>query len=138
MYIYSSYLTATKELKKQNLLFAGSVVINLTLNWIFISQLGTIGAAVAALITQTGTTIGLILITQSVVKDKIDMILGVRSVLYLIILCGLAWGLYRVALHWMVEAGMFFALALIAAFFMRLLHLQSFLELLKKRQQIQD
>ena len=44
MYIFSSYLTAMRKLARQNILFTGSVILNLVLNFILIPKWATIGA----------------------------------------------------------------------------------------------
>ena len=52
-YIFGTYLVATDRLKRLNILFLASLVLNFTLNILWIKEQGAVGAAKATLITQS-------------------------------------------------------------------------------------
>jgi O-antigen/teichoic acid export membrane protein len=52
MYIYGTLLTANGSLKRMNIIFTGGLVLNVTMNWILIPDMGAAGAAVATCTTQ--------------------------------------------------------------------------------------
>ncbi len=138
MYIFSSYLTAMFELRRQNILFITSVLINISLNLYMIPKWGTVGAAITALITQSFTTIGLIFLGQSHLKEKTDLKRLSNILIYFGILAAGGWILESSTLPWPVEIGMFLFVAVFAGFLFRLLQWESFRELISKRQQISE
>ena len=135
MYIFSSYLTAVFELRRQNILFITSVVINISLNLYMIPKWGTVGAAITALITQSITTIGLILLGQAHLKEKTDLKRLTDILSYFTILGTSGWILESSSLPWMVEIGIFLLIAIFAGFLFRLLQWNSFRELIAKREE---
>jgi O-antigen/teichoic acid export membrane protein len=136
MYIYSSYLTAIRELKKQNTLFIGSVLMNIILNFLLIPTWGTVGAAVAALATQTMTTAGLIIISQIVLHEKIAFSVAIRAVGFYILLVVIAFLLSRTNVQWTFAVLLFIGIAVGAAFGLRLLQWKSLLDVIRRREQL--
>ena len=136
MYIFGSYLTAMHQMRHQNILFGFSVALNLVLNFVLIPKWGTKGAATSALITQSVTTIGLIILTQGKLKLKPDLPYLLKAGSYFTILAGSAWILETSILPWMLEMMMFCFVAVITAFLFRLLQWSSFAELIRKREEI--
>jgi O-antigen/teichoic acid export membrane protein len=136
MYIFSSYLTAMKQMNQQNKLFVISVLINLGLNFILIPMWGILGAAVTMLITQTVTTLGLIFLSHNFLREKLNVSIALRSVIYIFILIGAGYFLEGLQLSWLVEITCFSFIALLAAFLLKLLQWQSFLDVIRKRQQV--
>jgi len=136
MYIFSSYLTAVYELRKQNILFITSVLINISLNLYMIPRWGTVGAAITALITQCFTTFGLIILGQSHLKEKTDVIRLMNILIYFGILIASGWILESSTIPWIVEMGMFLFVALFAGFLFKLLQWGSFRDLIEKRDEV--
>lgn len=135
MYIFGSYLTAMKQMSRQNKLFVISVSINLVLNFILIPLWGIQGAAVTMLITQTVTTAGLIILSHHFLREKLNVTIAIRSAIYIVALISLGYFLEILQLPWVVEISCFGALALFAAFLLKLLQWQSFLDVIRKRQE---
>lgn len=69
-YIYGTLLTANGSLKKLNIMAAGGLVLNLTLNFILIPNYKADGAAVATLVTQIVTALAQVIIAMKVFKYK--------------------------------------------------------------------
>lgn len=136
MYIFSSYLTAVFELRKQNILFMCSVVISIGLNILLIPEYGTVGAAITALITQCITTAGLIIIGQSHLREKTDLKRVFNTIIYFIILAVSGWVLESTTLPWYIEIGMFLFVSMFSAFLFKLLQWDEFMQLLKKREKL--
>jgi len=136
MYIFSSYLTAVFELRKQNQLFIISVLINISLNLFMIPRWGTVGAALTALITQSFTTTGLIILGQYHLKEKTDLKRLLNILVYFGILVASGWILESTTIPWMIEVGMFLFVAVFGAFVFKLLQWDSFRQLILKRQEV--
>ncbi len=134
MYIFSSYLTAVFELRKQNMLFMSSVVISIGLNLLLIPKYGTVGAAITALITQSITTAGLIIIGHSHLKEKPDLSRFMRIILFFAVLGVGGLLLESISLKWYLEIGLFLFLSLLSAFLFKLLQWNEFMQLLKKKE----
>ena len=135
MYIFSSYLTAVFELRKQNILFIISVVVSISLNLYMIPKWGTVGAAITALVVQSFTTIGLIFLGQSHLKEKADIKRLINIFIYFGILGIGGWLLASSSIPWLVEMGMFLFVAVFAGFLFKLLQWNSFRELIAKREE---
>jgi O-antigen/teichoic acid export membrane protein len=136
MYIFSSYLTAVGELRRQNILFVTSVLISISLNIYVIPRWGTVGAAITAFITQGFTAIGLIILGQMHLKEKTDLKRLTDILSYFGILATSGWILESLNIPWMVEIGMFLFIAVFAGFLFRLLQLDSFMQLIRKREEV--
>ena len=131
VYIFGSYLTAMRQMGPQNKLFIGSVVLNLALNFILISQWGIRGAAAATLITQGLTTAGLIYLSHGFLKENLNKSLVIKSIIYFVILISTAWLIKMTPVIWWIELVMFCIVGLIAAFMLKLLQWQSFYQLVR-------
>lgn len=135
MYIFSSYLTAMKQMGHQNKLFVFSVIINLGLNFVLIPRLGILGAAITMVITQTITTAGLIFLSHQFLSEKMNVSLAIRSGIYMVVLITAGFFLESFPLQWVVEITFFCVIALVAAFLLKLLQWESFIDLVRKRQE---
>ena len=60
IYIFSTLLTAGERLKAMNRIFIAGLVIDLTLNLLLIPEYKAMGAAIAALTTQTFVAVGMV------------------------------------------------------------------------------
>lgn len=136
MYVYGSYLTAVGELGKQNRLFIFSVIISILLNVFVIPRWGVAGAAITSLITQSFTTLGLILIGHFHRKDVINLRRIMAIFLYLLVLVAAGWILTSMSFPWVIEILMFIGIALTAGFLTGLLELKGFLDLIKRREKL--
>lgn len=71
-YIYGTLLTANGSMKWLNILAAGGMILNITLNLIFIPKYQAFGSASASLVTQVLTACIQVFIVQRVFKFKFD------------------------------------------------------------------
>jgi O-antigen/teichoic acid export membrane protein len=134
MYIYSSYLTAVGQLRRQIHLFLISVIISIGLNFILIPQYGTVGAAMSALMTQGFTAAGLVLMGARQLDLGIDRKQLLIKFGYFLILAVSAWLLASRVLPWMIGLSIFLCLAIVYGFLFRLMNVGSFIDLLKRRE----
>ncbi|MEP6793109.1 MAG: oligosaccharide flippase family protein [Saprospiraceae bacterium] len=136
MYIFSSYLTAVSELRRQNILFIASVVISISLNVFMIPTYGTVGAAITALIVQSFTTAGLIILGQSHLKEKLDIRRLSTILIYFFILGSSGWIFESTILPWIYEIVLFMFVAVFAGFLFKLMQWDSFRQLIIKREEV--
>ena len=134
MYIYSSYLTAVGELRRQIKLFLISVIISIGLNFILIPRYGTVGAAICALVTQGVTAAGLVMMSSRHLDQVIDWKRLLLKLSYILTLTVSAWLLASTGLPWMMGLSIFLCLAILGGFLFRLMNLGSFIDLIKKRE----
>ena len=133
MYIYSSYLTAMRELNKQNILFTVGVVLNIALNLILIPRIGVKGAAITSVITQSIIAIGLVFLTYRNLKFNLDLKTVLGSLGYILIVVVAAWFFRESDMHWMREMVSFVGISILIAFGLKLLRWKEFMELIGKR-----
>lgn len=138
MYIFSSYLTAVAELRKQNILFIIAVVISISLNLYMIPIYGTVGAAITALITQTFTSAGLVLLGQLQLKEKVDLQRLFNVGIFFVILIAAGWILQSTSFPWPYEIILFLFVAVFSGFLFKLLQWDSFRQLIRKRAEITE
>ena len=133
MYIFSSYLTAVFELRKQNMLFLAAVAINIGLNVYLIPRHGTIGAAIAALITQVFATTGLIWIGRRHLQQKPDVRRTICIAGYILLLVLGGWLLASLGLLWMIEISFFLLIAVAGGFLFGMLDIHAFKNMILRR-----
>ncbi len=80
-YIFGTALTANGSLKALNWMAVGGVVLNISLNLLFIPQLEAYGAAIATLITQSLTALAQLILAYSIFHFKVNvkLLLGMIS-----------------------------------------------------------
>lgn len=137
MFIYGSYLTAMGKMRKQNLLFACSMILNITLNLLFIPRYGITGAAAIALLTQILATCGLILISNNELDRSPDGKILIKAAAYFIVLIVAGIALLQIDMHWQIEILLFGVTATATAFLLDLLNWNSFAELIRRRQYLE-
>ncbi len=133
MYIFSSYLTAVFELRKQNMLFMCAVVINIGLNVLLIPKYGTIGAAIAALVTQVFATTGLILIGRKHLNQRLDPRRTLFILAYILMLVSGGWLLQKLDMHWVIEISIFLIVAVVGGFLFGMLDIHAFKNMILRR-----
>ncbi len=90
-YIFGTLLTANGSLKQLNLMAAGGMILNVTLNLLLIPELKALGSAYASMITQLLTGFAQLLIACTVFRLKIPVSFLVKLVVFVLftILSGL-------------------------------------------------
>jgi O-antigen/teichoic acid export membrane protein len=130
MYVYGSYLTAHRQLAKQNAWFAIMVIVNIGLNILLIPRLSTTGASIAAIITEFLATLGVIVLAYQHLKNMPDAGWLMRSILYVGILAVTAWMMSTWISIWWIAILIFCVLSLALAFLVRLLNWRKIRQLL--------
>lgn len=133
-YIYGTLLLANNNTRALNMLFAGSVVVNIALNFILIPTHQALGAALATLITQTGVFVGECLLSYRLLPLKPDRDVFIRSTL-------LIGGILLIHLlvlpffngSWMFKFLLGLAGGLLLSFFLRLIDLPYWLKLIQEK-----
>lgn len=120
MYVFGSYLTATSQMRKQNILFICSVALSIITNLIVIPRWGTVGAAVTAVVTQTFTTAGLIILVQRHLRHRMDNKDLFRLPGFCLIVIFSGWVLTLLPVYWMLQIIIFFGITAAAAFILKL------------------
>ncbi len=130
MYVFSSYLTASSRLKPQNILFAGSVILNIGLNLVLIPAFGTIGAALTAFVTQSVTALGLIFLVHRYLQQPYEIRWVGRILLFFAGLIAGGWLLKTMTMAWWIQLLIFILCCSGAAFVLKLLDYRKMKELL--------
>ena len=136
MYVYGSYLTAVRVLWKQNILYITSVALNILLNLYLIPRYGTIGAAFTAFVTQSLTTIGLILLVQRQLELAPNFSWLLKALLFVLFLFAGGWLLVSMPIHWMLGIGLFLTVGVGVAFLLRILDWEKMVGLIRKAEEV--
>lgn len=121
MYVFGTYLTATRELKNQNILYCVSVLINIGLNLWLIPIYGTVGAAVTAFGTQFFTAMALLLLVQYKLRVPPNYNFLFKALLFCSVLVAGGMLLSRSEIGFAVEIGAYVALCVMMAFVLKLI-----------------
>lgn len=123
-YIYGTLLTANGNLREMNILFAGGVVINITLNYLLILRYGALGAAWATVLTQFTITLGLLLIARSRTSLQLEFSLIGRSVLYVLVLVAAVFVLRHLWIDWLLQCFLITFVGIVTAWVLGLVPLR--------------
>ncbi len=124
VYLFSTYLTARRQIRLMNWVFFGGVMLNFTLNFILIRQYGAWGAAIATLVTQSLTAAGLIYIVLRQLSWRPTLKYMAQVVGYGLSLIGLMLLLHQTTIPWLTQAGILCVLALVLGFAIRLVSMR--------------
>ena len=102
MYVFGTLLTAAGKLKQMNSVFFVGVLGNILLNWYLIVEYAALGAAWASLITQSGITLALIILSSRLLNAGLTGGWWFRIVVFGLISWGLIWGASLIIHEWMV------------------------------------
>jgi len=133
-YIFGTLLTANRNLKELNILAAGCMILNVTLNIILIPRLLAFGSAISALVTQLSMALIQIVIVHKIFKFRINYRL--LFTLLLFILGVVAANYFSKIFHfeskkWFVSFTEMVIASVLWAFFIRLISIKSMFRLLK-------
>ena len=79
MYVFGTFLTAMGRVGTMNLLFLGTVVLNVILNLILIPRYKALGAAIATLVTQFCAVLGIMVICSRLLPPRVSAKYGLRT-----------------------------------------------------------
>jgi O-antigen/teichoic acid export membrane protein len=128
-YVYGTLLTANANLKPMNIVFAISIMVNITLNWVLIPQQGAMGAALATFITQSLVFVAQVYLAIRLVNLSFSTDLIFRFTGFLLFVGVIAYSLQ--SSYFILPWGYGFLLSMLvsvaAAFVLKLLDLRSWL-----------
>ncbi len=115
IYIYGTYLTAAQEVRKMNKVFLIGVLINFLLNLFLIKMMKAQGAALATLLTQSGTACALIWISHKSLSWPLFWSDFVKILPFPVLLILIIMGLRSTELPWFVQLIIFVLIALVTS-----------------------
>jgi O-antigen/teichoic acid export membrane protein len=133
MYVFGTYLTATRELKKANMLYLASVVVNISINLWLIPIFGTVGAAVTAFVTQFFTTMGLLALVQYKLKVAPNYTFLFKVLLFCGILMATGLLLSKGSLHFMIGLALFAVVSIGTALMLKMIDFNKVKLLMRER-----
>ena len=135
-YIFGTLLTANGNLRKLNFMAVGGVIVNITLNFIFIPKYFALGSAIASLVTQTFVAILQVLLAKKIFKFSIN--LKQIAIFVLFIVGVFLFSMFSVDLdfNWIYKFIAILVFTMILAFLLRLIHLKVLVDLLKNGDEI--
>lgn len=133
-YIFGTLLTANRNLKDLNMLAAGCMIINISLNILLIPKLLAFGSAIAALTTQFTMALAQILIVQRKFRFRVNYRLMVTLIIFttgVIIINFFSKTFHFDSNKWFFNFGAMVAISVLWAFFTRLISIKSMFRVLK-------
>ena len=104
MYVYSTLLTASGNLKDLNLIACAGVILNLSLNFWLIPKYGASGGAITSFVTQTVLAIIFMVFAWRIIKLPFDLKWAGAHAGFLLLIFGLAYTVHRFALaYWLIQ-----------------------------------
>ena len=133
-YIYGTLLTANGSLKKMNIIFAVSIIINVVFNYFLILKFKAMGAAAVTLGTQFFVFFAQVLLSLKEVKLKIHLPIILRLSFYSLCVIAMTYLVYYfIPGHWLIK----FAAALmtggLSSIAFQMLRPRIFMDILKSR-----
>jgi len=134
IYIYSTLLTANASLKKMNYLFAISIILNITLNFIFIQKMQAEGAAIATLGTQFFVLFGTMYFCKKEVNITVSWQMLTRILGFTIVLAFIVYQLFQLPnFDWIVKFFTSIFVGILLSFVFQLINWRELLNLAAKR-----
>ncbi len=131
-YIFGTLLTANGNMKQLNIMAAFGMIVNVTLNFILISQLKAYGSAISSLITQYLTAIIQVIIAQRIFKFKVNYRLINTFIMFTIGVISINYGSIKILpFHWMVNFSLMTITCVLWAFISGMISPKAIFRLLK-------
>jgi O-antigen/teichoic acid export membrane protein len=137
-YVFGTLLTANGNLKVLNLIAAGGMLLNLSINFLLVPRLMAVGSAYASLITQFSTAAAQVFFAIKIFKFKTDLIYLIR--LFVFVAGAIALSLISKSLfnNWMYNFILLVLMLMIVAPAIRLINLRSVFSILLKNETNND
>lgn len=129
-YIFGTLLTANGNLKYLNIVAASGVIINLTLNFIFIPHFQAVGAAFTSLCVQFTTCAIQFFIAKKVFDLKLGKMFWLRLVIFISAISSMTYILSQNLDNWLEAFGICFGLCIVIAFITKMLSYKEIKELI--------
>lgn len=135
MYIYSTLLTANGSLKTLNIIAFVGVIVNLSVNFLLVPQYKAVGGAVTSFLTQTGLSLTFMVFAARIIKLPLNIAWGATHIGYLLLILLLCYGLVSLTPHmsWLLQLGLFGAIAVALMFVFRFISVSSIQQLVNSR-----
>lgn len=132
-YIFGTLLTANGSMKALNIMALCGVILNLTLNLIFIPEYQAYGSAFASVTTQLFTGISQFFIAMHILKLKpgLKYIVKITIFILLVVLTGI---LSKNSGYWINGLAIFVIVSLLAAFILKLINIKNLVEIVLSKQ----
>ncbi len=131
-YIFGTLLTANNNLKYLNIVALGGLLINITLNFILIPELQSVGSAIASISTQITTAVVQLILAVSIFKLKTNykLIARISALIILMVLTGIVLTTYT-GLSWHISIVIMLGTGLMFTFLLRLVNIAEFVSIIK-------
>ena len=120
-YIFGTLLTANGNLKQLNIVAACGVVINLTLNFIFIPHFQAVGAAFTSLCVQFVTCVIQFFIAKNIFNLKLGIKFWLRLMAFLVLISLTSYFSTILTISWLTSFGLACVACIIIAFITKML-----------------
>ena len=121
-YIFGTLLTANGNLKHLNIVAACGVVINITLNFLFIPHFQAIGAAFTSLCVQFVTCVIQFFIAKKIFNLKLGTLFWLRLLAFLVLISLTTYLSTTLTLKWYTSFGIATAVCILIAFITKMLN----------------
>ena len=121
-YIFGTLLTANGNLKHLNIVAACGVVLNITLNCLFIPHFQAVGAAFTSLCVQFVTCVIQFFIAKKIFNLKLGNAFWIRLIVFLVLISLNAYLSTTLTLNWGASFGIATAICIIIAFITKMLN----------------
>ncbi len=132
MYVYSTLLTASGNLKLLNKIAIAGVVVNISLNIFLIPIYRSAGAATAALVTQSVLALCFIIFAKKDMQLATNIKWVIAHLSFLLLLFVSAYTVRQASLNWYLQLIIFVAICLPAVFLFRFVSIGSIKKLMIK------
>lgn len=129
-YIFGTLLTANGNLKHLNIVAACGVVINITLNCLFIPHFQAVGAAFTSLCVQFVTCVIQFIIAKQIFKLRLGNAFWLRLLSFLFLISLSTYSSTILSLNWLTSFGIAAAACIIIAFITKMLNYNEIKELI--------
>ncbi len=136
MYIFSTLLTANKNLKQLNITAAFGILINFTLNILLVPRYQAFGAAIANFSTLIFTGIAYMLLVQYFFRFSVNVPYLARLAAYFIVVWLSGWISVTLPLHWIYQLLFMVVVSLIFSLLLKLLNIKGFVKIIKSTEEI--
>lgn len=129
-YIFGTLLTANGNLKYLNIVAACGVVINITLNLIFIPKFQAVGAAFTSLCVQFSTCVIQFFIAKSIFNLKFGAVFWLKLLIFIAAISATTFFLSKQCQNWIVAFGLSTLLNIVIAFITKVLSFKEIKDLM--------
>lgn len=131
-YVFGTLLTSNGNLKQLNLVAACGMVLNISLNFILIPKMLSVGSAYASLITQFLTALVQVLLATSIFKFKANNLYLLKLGLFVIAVIGLGFLSKQLGIDWKLSILIMGGLSMVFVAAIRLLSIRALFNTFKK------